>query len=111
MKELILSKPSQIGEVKVVLRIIGKLLFFKYNQTKEAQQLINQFRARGVRIEESKEWIKVYLFVDKSGLIKIGDIEIDLDSEPEESIENKLAQFYAFQYIKQGFRFASLKKW
>lgn len=103
MKELIFTKPSQMGEIKVILRIIKYLLYFKFNQTPYTEQIIRNFEAKGVKFRKSGGWLEVDLFSDNN-LVKFGDYEIDLEEDTNEQIENKLAQFYTTQYIKNGFR-------
>jgi len=103
MIELTFSKPSQIGEVKVVLRIIRHILYFKYTSSKEMEQMIRQFALKGVKFRKSNNWLEVDLFRDNT-IGKFGDYEIDLEEDDADKIERKLAEFYTVQYIKMGFK-------
>ena len=62
MKELRFSN----AQVKGVLRIVGKILYFKYNESSMAKQAIKAMEDKGAIIEKSKDgsWIKVDIFKD-----------------------------------------------
>ena len=103
MIELRFTKPSQLGEVKIVLRIVRHLLYFKYSHSDYAEQAIKQFRAKGIRFRKSPNWLEVDIFGDNK-VVKIGDEEIDLEEDKDEAIEKKLSDFYVVQYVKSGFK-------
>lgn len=89
--------------VKGVLRIIGRLLFFKFNDTPYANQMIEQMRQKGAEIVHGGGWIKVNMF-PREGLIKIGGEEIEIEKKTPAEIESLLFNFYSNQYIKAGFK-------
>lgn len=101
-KELKFTKPTQGGKVEITLRILDKLLFFKWNDTTHAKQAIEYFRNKGVSIEEGKGWIKVDLFGNNENVI-LGDKEIDLMKTSQQELEQILCEFYKQQYKKSGF--------
>lgn len=103
MKQLTFTKPSQIGEVKVVMRIIRHLLYFKYSHSQHAEAAIKSFEVKGVKFRKGNGWLEVNIFGDNN-VVKLGDYEIDLEEDKQEDIENKLAEFYTLQYVKSGFR-------
>lgn len=103
MRELKFIKETQLGKIIVNLRIIKNLLYFKYNETQYAKQVISQFKAKGVKIREGKNWIEVDLFGDNKEA-KIGEYLIDLETDSQEKIEKNLEDFYLTQYIKSGFK-------
>jgi hypothetical protein len=103
MKELHFSKDTPMGEVKVVLRIIRHLLYFRYSQSQMAEQAISQFESKGVKVRRGDGWIEVDFVGDRNS-IKIGPYTIDLEEETNEQIETKLQDFYTNQFIKSGFK-------
>jgi len=104
MKEITFTQNSQLGMIKGVLRIIGKILFFKFNNNQYAERIIEQMKQRGAIIDfgKNKEWIRVDIFRDLE-LIKLGDKELDLKESSEEEIERFIADFYIEQYKKANF--------
>lgn len=103
MKELILTKQSQMGEIKIVLRIIKHKLYFKYNIHQYSQQAIAQYKAKGVKIREGNGWLEVDIFGDNKEA-NIGEFLINLEEDSDEKIENQLRDFYLANYIKSGFK-------
>ena len=104
MKELNFTQNTQMGNLKGILRIIGKNLYFKYNDHSYALQAIESMKKKGAIIEfgKDKEWIKVDIFANNM-FIKLGEIYIDLEEDKDFDIEEKLAEFYIQQYKKMGF--------
>ena len=104
MRELIYTQTHPtLGNLKGVLRIIGKHLFFKFNDSTQAMQVISQLKARGAIIENSKDWIKVDMFVDKD-LVKLGSQEFKISETSEQDIEKLLFDFYYNQFTKAKFK-------
>lgn len=102
MKQLTFKKQTQQGLVDGVLRVHEKLIFLKYKQSNVAQQVLKEFKAKGLEIEEGKGWIKIDLLKDHD-LVKLGEYEINQENDTLEEIEIKLFNFYKDQYKKQGF--------
>ena len=96
------SHPT-LGELKGVLRIIGKVLFFKFNNKEQAASVISQLQSRGAKIEIGKEWIMVDMFY-KQDLVKIGGKEFNPQTTSAEEIEKILFDFYYNQYTKFKFK-------
>lgn len=103
MKELIFTKPSPVGEVRVILRIVRHILYFKYNQSPYMDQAIKSFEAKGVKFRKSAGWLEVDIFNNVT-VAKLRDYEVDLEEDSDEAIEEKLGDFYLAQYIKSGFK-------
>lgn len=101
MKQLSFKKQTPNGLIDGVLRVHERFIFFKYKDSQVAKQTMNQFREKGINIEEGKGWIKVDL-LNNQELVKLGDYEIDTN-ESNEIIEEKLFNFYTSQYKKLGF--------
>jgi len=97
------QKNPQMGQVKGILRIIGKDLFIKVNTYKYGKQLIDKFKTAGCKVEESKDWIKVDLFYTHKSIILAGTT-LDSEEELPEELENKLYNFYMLQYAKAGMK-------
>lgn len=104
MIEINFMQNTQMGTLKGILRVIGRDLFFKYNDSSYANQAIEQMKNKGVFVEfgKGKEWIRVDLFSNNS-FVKLGDETIDVDEEDPIEVENKLAKFYIEQYKKANF--------
>lgn len=105
MIERIFKKQTPLGEIKVVLRIIGKQIYFKFNNHQHTQQMVEKLKARGVGIRMGNGWMEVDLFkaLGSESVLKLGNIEIDTEEDSLEVIENKLNKFYTASYIQQGF--------
>ena len=101
-KELIFKKSTPMGEIKIVLRIIRSILYFKFSNSNEANQMISFLSQKGARFRKSANWLEVDLFGDLSE-VKLGDFLFNLEEDNSEEIEDKLAKFYTIQYIKSGF--------
>ena len=102
MIQIIAIKNSEKGVIRVTMRFIGKNIFIrKKENSPESINIINQLKNKGLRTWESREWIKCDLMSDNE-IIKLGNIEIDKDMEPEEQ-EKLLSQFYIEKYKQGGF--------
>lgn len=102
MKTLIFKKQTPQGLVDGTLRVIGKYIFFKYNDTKQSKAVLEDFRKKGLDVELGKGWVKVNLFKNND-VVKLGTYEIDLEEDKKEEVENKLFNFYKQEYTKLGF--------
>lgn len=92
----------QMGEIKIIMRIIGKFIYFKYNQSEYAENIMKQMSERGAIIIKARDWIKVDMFHGKED-IKIGEKEFNVITTNEKEIEKILSEFYVSQYLKAGF--------
>jgi len=108
MKEITYSQLNpQYGKIKGHLRIIGKLLFFKFNNNQYSQQIIQQLKARGANIDSGKGWIKVDMFGDNE-VVKLGGKEINMQKTSSEELEVILCDFYKAQYTNAKFKVEEL---
>lgn len=105
MKEIKFKQMTNAGELNGVLRILGKILYFKFNNSTYATQMIETMKQKGAIIEFSKklDWIRVDIFKDND-FIKLGEKEIDLKESTDEEIESFIADFYMEQYQKMKFK-------
>lgn len=102
MKQLTFKKASPQGNVDGILRVINKFIYFKYNNTRKSIQIINEFKKKGIKVEEGKGWIRIDLIGDNES-IKLKEIIIDTLEDSEEEIEEKLYNFYLNEYKNLGF--------
>lgn len=97
-----IQQNPQLGEVKVIMRIIGKIIYFKFNQSDYAEHIMKQMSERGAIILKARDWIRVNIFSNNEE-IKIGNYEFNVNTTPEPEIERMLSEFYVAQYLKAGF--------
>ncbi len=93
---------STYGMIRGVLRIIGKNIYYKNNNSPQTMQIISQLRQKGAKITSSEKWIQIEMFHDKT-LVKLGNEEFDVSKITDEEIELKLYTFYMLQYKKVGY--------
>lgn len=106
MKEISFSKIVNGTEINGFMRILGRFVYLKTNNSQYSDQIIGQLRQRGARVEPSRTggWMKVDMFANvPSTLVKIGNVEFEIDKTPEDNIEYILAEFYYQNYVKAGF--------
>ncbi|HDK42517.1 MAG TPA: hypothetical protein ENG87_04000 [Candidatus Pacearchaeota archaeon] len=101
MKEIKFSQVSPMGKIEGILRIIGKDLFFKYNNNQYAEQAMKQMENKGAIIIRKREWIKVNLFNNQENVI-MGGKEFNVNETLIEDIEMILFNFYMEQFKKAG---------
>lgn len=96
------NNPQQ-GEINILMRFDGKLIFLKTSQAPQKNQMIEQLRAGGASIEESSTgWLKINMFHTHK-FAKFGPYEIDVDGTPEDLIEKQLSTFYQSKYMQAKF--------
>ena len=94
----------QYGTISVHIRFIGKLIYMKFsNNNPQQEQLINQLRSKGVEIIlGDKGWAQINIFKEES-LIKLNDVEFDMNTISEEEVEQILYDFYKGKYLEAKF--------
>ena len=102
MRQLIFKKQSPQGLVDGILRVHEKFIFFKYNNSQQYEQVLNEFKKKGLNIEKGKGWIKLDL-LGNNEFVKLGEYEIDQKLDTLEQIEEKLFKFYKNKYKELGF--------
>ena len=90
------------AQLKGILRIVDKILYFKYQDSTQAQQIIKELERKGAIIEKSKtgDWIRVDIFKDYESVKLSEEVTIDFT---ESDYESKIADFYINNYKKAGF--------
>ena len=104
MKELIFTQQNpQFGKVQIVVRIIGRIIYFKFNNNQYSNQIISQLKEKGAKISLGKGWLQIDLF-DNQEVVKLGEKEIVVNETSDEEFEVILSDFYKFQYAKANFK-------
>jgi len=91
------------GDVKGILRIDGKLIFYQFNSNQYAQQAIAQMQARGAIITPGRKWIRVNMFGEHEE-VKIGNKEFNVKEVSNREVELILRDFYIQKYSESGFK-------
>ena len=94
---------SQLGEVKLIMRIIGKVMYIKTNNEQYSEQMLQQLSSRGAKIMRGRGWLRINMFSDENELVKLGNKEFNHKIDPEEHIEKIIADFFTQKYIEAGF--------
>ena len=102
MKTIKFIQSTQMGMIDGLIRFIGRDIYLKIKNAQYLESSINQLKAKGAKVEQSKSWVKIDIFRDNQ-FVKLGEEEIDLEEDTNEEIENKLCRFYTQQYKKGGF--------
>ena len=102
MKELRFVKNTAQGNVDGILRVLTRFLYFKYQDTNQNKQIIDNFRSKGVKVWEGRGWLKIDLIGDNE-VFKLGENEYIVSELTDEMIEEILFNFYKTEYTKMGF--------
>lgn len=103
MKEIIYTQNNpQMGLIKGILRVIGSMLYFKFNNHQYSKQVIDQLKAKGAEIEKGRGWIRVNMFKDNE-FVKLGDKEFNVKENTDEENEEILINFYVMHFRKSNF--------
>ena len=94
---------SPQGDIDIKLAFKGKLIAIKGKNNNYAQQFISQYKQKGANVVENREGFIINIFPSDKTIVKLGQIEIDLEKASESEIENKLCQFYIDTFSKAGF--------
>jgi DNA polymerase sigma len=87
------------------MRIIGKDIYLKYNDSQQARFMVEQFKQRGADVKFSSDGKWVFIDIFKiSDVIRLGDIEIDRKEKSLEEIEEILFNFYVQKYKEAHFK-------
>lgn len=102
------KQDPQMGHVKGILRIKGKRLFFKFNNSDIANNMMAQMQQRGAIITPGRKWIRVNLFGTHES-VKLNGEEFNPQEKTPEQLEVIQTEFYQFQYTKAGFEVKTKK--
>lgn len=103
MKQITFEKDDpSMGSISGILRIKGKICYFKYEQSAQAQAMMERLQASGAIITPGRKWIRVNLFGENKD-VKLGNEEFNVDDKTEEEIEDILNKFFGEKYVQAGF--------
>ena len=102
LKQINFKKVEAGQLVSGTLRILNRFLYFKYANNTQLKSIIENFRAKGIKVQEGLGWIKVDLIGDNE-IFKLGSNEYNINEVTDEEIENILFNFYLEQYKKLNF--------
>ena len=109
MKQLIFTQENpQLGKLQVVIRFVGRLIYFKFSHNQYSQQIISQLKAKGADVTIRQGWVQVNIFHGQE-VVKLGDKEFIIEETSNEEFEVILSDFYKIQYVKAGFKMESEK--
>jgi len=95
------QKHPQLGEINGVMRVIGKLIYLKFNSNQYSQQVLTQLASKGAKIQIGRDWIQVDMFFEQER-VKLGNIEFNIKEKTDVEMELILSSFYIEQYKKAG---------
>jgi len=101
------QKNSKMGNMKGILRILGKRLFFKHNNNQYQQQIIQDLSRKGAKISiGGRGWILVDMFhdIDEDQPVKLLNKEFLPHQLSDIEVEAVLAEFYLSHFTKAGFQ-------
>lgn len=99
---------EKVGFVEGIVRIQGRRLFFKFNSSDIAQNMMAKLQAGGAIITSGRKWIRVNIFGTHE-LVKLGGEEFNPKEKTNEEIEIILTKFYQIQYARAGFEIVTTK--
>src|SRR4030042_4851078 len=96
-------KMTPQGNIEVIIRFIGKIIYIKKGLPNDyVKKVAEQIKQKGAIVKESRNWFYIDIFGDKT-MIKLGDEVFDLEETPIEKIEDIMADFYTKKYQEGGF--------
>jgi len=103
MKELRIKQlHPTLGKIEGVMRIVGHIIYLKFNSNPYSEQVMLQMQSKGAIITKGKGWIRINIFGEHR-VAKIENNELDLDTESPEQIETKLCAFFKKKYLESKF--------
>ena len=105
MRTLKATQFTPQGKIQIYCRIDGKFIYFKFNSSQYANQMVAQMKMKGADIEFGKHnnWIKVDIIKDNE-LVKFGNMELDIKEMTNSEIEDFLLNFYKQKYEEAKFK-------
>ncbi len=103
MKQLkFMKQDPSMGDIEGLMRIDKKICFFKYNQSDQAQAMMQNLQAKGAIIAPGRKWIRVNLFGENKE-VKLGDEQFNIDEKSNNEVSDILIKFFAEKYAQAGF--------
>ncbi|RKX63961.1 MAG: hypothetical protein DRP42_07105 [Tenericutes bacterium] len=95
----------EYGPQSLHMRLVGKLIFIKgaQNSTKYVDKLIEDFERKGaVIVKGNGGWVRIDIIKDHA-VVKLGDVELDVEESSDEVIEEVLFDFFFQKYTEAKF--------
>lgn len=102
------KEDQKMGLVEGLIRIKGKRVFFKFNNSDIAQNMVAKLQQGGAIITPGRKWIRVNMFGTHE-LVKLGGHEFNPQTKTNEAVEVILTEFYQIQYARAGFEINTSK--
>ena len=103
MKQLNFNKKdSTIGDVSGILRVDGILCYFRFNESQQAQSMINNMKAKGAIVTPGRKWVRINIFGNNKEVI-LGREQFNVDDKSPEEVEKILFIFFSEKYTQAGF--------
>lgn len=103
MKQLNFSKKDpKMGDISGILRVDKRICFFKFQDSQQAQAMINNMQTKGAIITPGRKWIRVNLFGNNKEVI-LGREQFNVDDKTDEEMEKILFTFFCEKYTQAGF--------
>jgi hypothetical protein len=103
MKQLNFSKKDpNMGDISGILRVDGIICYFKFQQSQQAQSLMENMAAKGAIITPGRKWIRVNIFGNNKEVI-LGREQFNVDDKKPEEVEKILFTFFSEKYTQAGF--------
>lgn len=90
------------GHIKIILRIHEQLVYMKFNNTPQKDQMVNSLRSRGASIVETRGWLRVNIFADH-GDVKLGNYVFNVKDKKPSEVEIILYDFFKKKYSEAKF--------
>lgn len=102
------KKDEKMGEVKGLLRIEGKLLYYQFSNSDMAQTMLAKMQSGGAIITTGRKWMRVNIFGEHEE-VKLGGRTFNPKETPEDQIEKILTEYFQVQYARAGFELTTEK--
>lgn len=103
MKEIEFEQTNLKGNIKGVMRIIGKLVYLQVNNQEQLNQITFQLEKKGAKIIQGRGWVQIDMF-NNNQFVKINNKEFDVNETTDEEVEGILFEFFMKQYVQMGFK-------
>lgn len=89
--------------ITMYLRYEGRFTYLYIGNPAMKQKYIDALKSKGIEVIEGRKWLRYSLF-SKGDLIKLGNVEIDINETPKETVMDVLCGFDQNTLEGQGFK-------
>lgn len=93
---------AMYGHLKIVVRFHGHLIFMKFNNNPQKNQMIANLRNKGAIITEGNGWLRINIFGDHEE-VRLNGLVFNPKEKTEEELEQILFDFYYTKYLDAKF--------